>query len=118
LSGGDWILTPRHSISRHRGGGEEENKRKKKKEEQQGCRLWDYIWDEICRFFIFFLFFFPEFVYGQQGCRLWGSILDGICRFFFFIIIFPEFVYGWDVACGALFGVGFVPFYLFIIIFS
>jgi hypothetical protein len=28
LSGGDWILTPKHSVSHHRGGGEEEKKKK------------------------------------------------------------------------------------------
>jgi hypothetical protein len=63
--------------------------------------------------FLFIYLFIPEFVYGQ-GCRMWSSIWDGICRLFIYllIIIFPEFVYGWDVACGALFGVGFVPFYL------
>jgi hypothetical protein len=43
---------------------EERKKRREKKEEQQGCRLWGSIWDEICRFFSFIIFF-PEFVYGQ-----------------------------------------------------
>jgi hypothetical protein len=66
LSGGDWILTLEHSVSRHRGVGEKEKKRKreeekkrkkKKKEEQQGCHLWGPIWDEICQIFFIYYFF-------------------------------------------------------------
>jgi hypothetical protein len=35
LSGGDWILTPEHYVSRHRGGGEEEKKRKREEEKKR-----------------------------------------------------------------------------------
>ena len=109
MSGGDWILTPKHSVSRYHEGGEEEKKRKRekkireKKEEQHGCLLWSSIWDGICRFYLFIILFL-EFVYGQQGCRLWYSIWYGICQIFFF---FLEFVYrlshvglylGWDLS--------------------
>jgi hypothetical protein len=35
LSGGDWILTPEHSILRHCEGGEEEKKRKREEEKKK-----------------------------------------------------------------------------------
>jgi hypothetical protein len=67
----------------------EKNKRREKREEQQGCYLWGSIWDRICRFFFFYHFFFLNLC---MGYRMWD--------------------------CGALFGVRFVTFYLFIIFFS
>ena len=47
-----------------------EEEKKRKKEEQQSCRLWDSIWDGICRFYLLIIFF-PKFVYGHgQRYRL------------------------------------------------
>ena len=92
MSSGVWILTPEHSISRHRGRGEEEKKREKKKNSKVvACgTLFEMEFVDFIYLFIYFL----EFMYGQQSCRLWSSIWDGICQIFLYIIFFLEFVYG------------------------
>jgi hypothetical protein len=64
LSGGDWILTPEHSILHHRLGGEEEKKRKKRK---------------------------------SSRVVAFGALFGmGFVKFYLFIIFFLEFVYGWS----------------------
>jgi hypothetical protein len=46
-----------------------------------GCRLWGFIWDEICQ-----KFFFPEFVYGLShvGLYLGWDLSHFIYYCFFF----------------------------------
>jgi hypothetical protein len=44
--------------------------------------------------FIYLLFFFPEFVYGQRVVACGALFGMRFVRFFLLIIFFPEFVYG------------------------
>jgi hypothetical protein len=65
LSGGDWILTPKHSVSHHRGGGKE-GKKKAAGLSPVGLYLgWDL--------YILFIYLFI-FLNLCMGCRMWGSI--------------------------------------------
>jgi hypothetical protein len=94
LSGRDCILTPEHSILRHRRGGEEEKKRKREEEKKRKKRKGSRVVTCGALFgmgfvdFYYYYYYFPEFVYGQQGCRLWCSIWDGICQIFFILFFF------------------------------
>jgi hypothetical protein len=55
-----------------------------------GCRLWGFIWDEICQIF-FKIFFFLNLC---MGCRMWGSIWGGICPILFIIVFFLNLCVG------------------------
>jgi hypothetical protein len=70
LSGGNWILTPEHFVSRHCGGGEEEKKRKREEEKKRKKR-------------------------ENKKVVACGALFGmGFARFYLLIIFFPEFVYG------------------------